>query len=81
MYWQRQLKQRVNRKHTQQMSRENKESRKQMKSNNSPYELLLVIKKQASPPIKKEKTKQVLGIYSFGENLGGGDKYKDTNQT
>ena len=30
MYWQKQLKQRVNRKHTQQKSRENRGSRKQM---------------------------------------------------
>ena len=69
-YWQTQLKQTVNRKHMQQRSRENRESRKQMKSNNS----LLLFKKQISPPIKIGKTKHVLGKNSFGEKLGGGDK-------
>ena len=33
-----------------------------------------------SPTIKIGKTKQVLGKIVLGNNKGGGDKYKDTNQ-
>ena len=50
-----------------------------MKSNNSPYEQQRV-KTSFSPPIKIGKTKHV-GKNSFGENIGGGEKWKDTNQT
>ena len=69
-HWQRQLKQRVDRKHTQQKAREN-----------SPYDeqqLLLrtnkKVKKNSSPPIKIGKTKQVLGKTILGKNKGGGEK-------
>ena len=36
--------------------------------------------KQASPPIKIGKTKQVLGKTTLGKNKGVRDKEKDTNQ-
>ena len=49
-----------------------------MKSNNSPYEPQRL--KKISPPIKLGKTKQVLGKTVLGKNIGGGDKYKGTNQ-
>ena len=47
-----------------------------MKSNNSPYEQQRL--KTSFPPIKIGKTKQVLGKNSFRENLGGGEKLKET---
>ena len=57
----------------QQKSRENRESRKQMKSNNSLYEHLLGFKNRF-PPYKNRKNKTSFGKNSFGENLGGEDK-------
>ena len=36
--------------------------------------------KKISPPIKIEKTKQVVGKTVLEKNKGSGDKEKDTNQ-
>ena len=45
------------------------------------YTLLSIIsQKKISPILKIGKTKQVLGKTVLGNNKGGGDKYKDTNQ-
>ena len=57
----------------QQKSRENRESRKQMKSNNSPYGHLLGIKNRF-PPYKNRKNKTSFVKNSFWENLGDRDK-------